>query len=262
MSSGPSNVTLFFRWLLFSFSQFHLEMMRPVQTIQTTGSGNILVGTAFVITELCVLMIIMALVKIYSANTDIAVILLFRYWFCLPGLLLLAGRRRGRDLFRVADAWILVYRCVFGFAGLATMYIALSLIEISRYVALNQSSALIITLLAPFMLAERVGIRRWVAVIAGFAGVLIILQPGMEGWFHRGVAFALLSPVLHAFMFIYLRKLGLSTPPETTALIYNVFGACLMSLYCLVSAPVIPAEPLTLLILVACGVLSSVQQVL
>jgi len=236
--------------------------MAPARGGGAVDSSNVLLGTFYVITELCVLMAIMALVKTYSANVDVAVILLFRYWFCLPGLLLLAACRRGRAMWKAADTWTLVYRCVFGFSGLATMYIALSLIEISKYVALNQSSALFITFLAPFMLGERVGVRRWLAVIAGFLGVMIILQPGAEGWFHRGVVFALMSPVLHAFMFIYLRKLGLSTPPVTTALIYNCFGAGMVTLHCLATLAVVPTAPHTLLILASCGLLSSVQQIL
>ncbi len=59
---------------------------------------------------------------------------------------------------------------------------ALSLIEISVVAAVFQATPLAITMGAALFLNERVGWRRWSAVLVGFVGVLIVIRPGLEGF--------------------------------------------------------------------------------
>ena len=226
----------------------------------TPGSSNSVLGTITVVVEVFILMAMMTIVKIFSVEVEVAMILLFRFWFSLPGLFLLAAYQRGTQMWQIADMSALMIRSIVGFAGLVVMFIAISMVEISKVVALGQACAVFITLLAPLFLGEQVGIRRWMAVLAGFAGVLVILQPGTEGWITPGIIYALLSPLLAAFMFIYLRKLGLTSPPVSTALIYNCFGTCMITAWCLFISASLPADPTTWIVLAFCGVLSSFQQ--
>ena len=59
---------------------------------------------------------------------------------------------------------------------------ALALIPLSTASAILQATPLFVTLGAALFLQERVGWRRWLAVLAGFAGVLMIIRPGLEGF--------------------------------------------------------------------------------
>ncbi|TGD45282.1 DMT family transporter [Pseudotabrizicola sediminis] len=73
-------------------------------------------------------------------------------------------------------------------AGAAMLYItALALIPLSVNSALLQASPLVVTMGAALVLGEKVGWRRWTAISVGFAGVLIILQPGTEGFRMAGL---------------------------------------------------------------------------
>lgn len=74
------------------------------------------------------------------------------------------------------------------------MITALALAPLSTVAAILQASPLVVTLLAALFLPERVGWRRWVAVIVGFGGVLLIVRPGAEG-FDPTVLFAVLGMV-------------------------------------------------------------------
>ncbi|PID35527.1 MAG: EamA family transporter [Rhodobacterales bacterium] len=64
-----------------------------------------------------------------------------------------------------------------------TAYVtALTLIPLSLLGALLQASPIFVTLGAIVFYRERVGWRRWTAILTGFAGVLIILNPGLDGF--------------------------------------------------------------------------------
>lgn len=73
-------------------------------------------------------------------------------------------------------------------AGATMLYItALALIPLTVNSALLQASPLVVTMGAALFLGEKVGWRRWSAIAVGFGGVLIILQPGTEGFRAAGL---------------------------------------------------------------------------
>lgn len=82
--------------------------------------------------------------------------------------------------------------------GTVAIVAALSRAPLSIVVAIMQSVPLIVTVAAALFLGEAVGWRRWAAIIAGLIGVLVILQPGADGFtsdalFAVVAAFALAS---------------------------------------------------------------------
>lgn len=59
---------------------------------------------------------------------------------------------------------------------------ALSLVDISTVAAVFQALPLVITMGAALFLGEQVGWRRWSAICVGFAGVMMIVRPGLDGF--------------------------------------------------------------------------------
>ncbi|UWQ76330.1 DMT family transporter [Leisingera sp. M658] len=59
---------------------------------------------------------------------------------------------------------------------------ALALVDISTVAAVFQATPLVITMGAALFLKEDVGWRRWLAICVGFAGVLLIIRPGLDGF--------------------------------------------------------------------------------
>ena len=95
---------------------------------------------------------------------------------------LFAARARQPILTRRALTGAAVLRSL-SEAGATMLYItALALIPLTVNSALLQASPLVVTLGAALFLREQVGWRRWSAIGVGFTGVLIILQPGTEGF--------------------------------------------------------------------------------
>ena len=62
--------------------------------------------------------------------------------------------------------------------GSIGIVMALALAPLSSVAALGQAQPLAVTMMAALFLGEKVGWRRWMAVVLGFAGVLIIMRPG------------------------------------------------------------------------------------
>jgi drug/metabolite transporter (DMT)-like permease len=104
--------------------------------------------------------------------------------------------------------------------GAVCFVIALSLMPISNASAILQAAPLAVTLGAAVILRETVGWRRWVAVVAGFAGVLLVMRPGLAG-FNAASLFAVAAVFGLALRDLYTRAVPRSIPTEIIALISN-----------------------------------------
>jgi drug/metabolite transporter (DMT)-like permease len=105
---------------------------------------------------------------------------------------------------------------VIGTAGFVT---ALALVPLSTLTAIFQAMPLAVTLGAALFLGERVGWRRWSAILVGFAGVLLILRPGTEG-FRPEALWALLAVAGLALRDLATRRV----PPRVSTLELAVWG--------------------------------------
>lgn len=76
----------------------------------------------------------------------------------------------------------LLIRSGFELAGRLFHALALALIPLTVTSAILQATPLVVVAGAAIVFGERVGTARWVAVAAGFAGVLMILRPGLAGF--------------------------------------------------------------------------------
>lgn len=229
---------------------------------ERTENQNIALGAAALLTEIVFSVAVATIVKLVSADVSVLVILLFRYLFCLPLLIVYGLFDRGLYVLRIINHRAQALRTVFGIIALSAWMAAVSRIEITTATAVFQTAPVFITLFAPIVLGEQIGLRRWSAVCIGLAGTIIILRPDQEGWFQIGTIAAIASPFFAGLMFVYLRKLGRSDAPVTTAICYNFVGAAVFSVLCLALPVTLPAAPLDVTLLIGCGMLASIQQFL
>ena len=88
-----------------------------------------------------------------------------------------------------------------------TNFYALTFIPLTVTASINFTMPLILSALSIPLLGEKVGWRRWLAIVMGFLGVLIIVQPGTAG-FHPAMILSLLSVTFSAFYYLLTRKLA------------------------------------------------------
>lgn len=91
--------------------------------------------------------------------------------------------RRGEALFHPAMlSRAMLLRAGFESGGRLFYTLAIALTPLSNASAIMQATPLVVVAGAALFLGERVGWRRWLAIWVGFAGVLMILRPGMAGF--------------------------------------------------------------------------------
>lgn len=191
------------------------------------------------------------LAKGLSERYPVAQIVWARYFFhlaCMLPLLLwrrvLVPKQLGLQLVRGG----LLLAATFMF------FVGLSLMPQATVLALFFVSPAVVTVLAPAILGERVGLWRLVAVLVGFFGVLLILRPGAGVW-GWGAVFAMGAGVMHGFYMMFTRRLAGSAPPLVTLGYTAVLGALVMSI--LMPFVWVPPEPRDLLIMVSLGFLAA-----
>jgi len=113
------------------------------------------------------------------------------------------------------------------FANILFFY-SISIISMAKALTLAFVAPLITTALSPIFLGEKVGVRRWSAVIIGFVGSLIVIQPGFIE-FNLASISALGTGFFYGIYLVITRKLHSSDSPLLTLLLTGVVGAVVAS---------------------------------
>ena len=71
-------------------------------------------------------------------------------------------------------------RCLSGLIALVAIFIALRKLPLATVVSISFAAPIFTTIFSIFLLSEKVGIYRWLAVIVGFIGILVITEPGIS----------------------------------------------------------------------------------
>jgi drug/metabolite transporter (DMT)-like permease len=109
---------------------------------------------------------------------------------------------------------------------------ALQYLQLAETGAMQFSVPILIALLSAWWLGERLDARRWAAIALGFAGVLIIIRPGSQG-FHPAIMLSALNAILYALFNMMTRHLASSEHPATTQLTSAVVATLVLSPFAL-----------------------------
>lgn len=130
-----------------------------------------------------------------------------RYVVQLAFMLGLALPRLGLGAFKSSNALLLTVRGLLLLGMTALNFISLLYLPLTLTATIMFTIPLMITALSVPMLGEKVGWRRWAAILVGFAGIIIIVQP-WDAQFHWAVFLSLACSLSGAFYFILTRKLA------------------------------------------------------
>lgn len=116
---------------------------------------------------------------------------------------------------------IVVVRCTLGAGSLILAFLAFSLIPLADAYTIAFLTPLVVTALSAPLLGERVGWRQWVAVVIGFAAVVMILRPDF-GAIGTGQLAILASGLLFALSMLMLRRIAKTESSGALLLVYFV----------------------------------------
>jgi drug/metabolite transporter (DMT)-like permease len=149
-----------------------------------------------------------------SARYPVPQVVWARYVFQLGWMLLLIPRIGAIGLLRTTRLGMNLLRGLLLAVATLFMFTAISFVPLADAYTVTFIAPLLITVFSIPLLGERVGWRRWSAVVAGFVGVLIVIRPGV-GMPHWALALPLVTALGFALYQILTRKVA-GTPGETS----------------------------------------------
>jgi drug/metabolite transporter (DMT)-like permease len=161
-----------------------------------------------------------AIIKAISGDYAVTEAIVIRGLVALPILAVMVHFEAGLRNLISPNSGVLVLRGAILLVAYTTYYMAFPALPLAEAIALFFVSPIMVTLLAGPMLGEQVGLRQWLAVAIGFAGVLIILQPG-SALFNPAALLSLVSAATYALAMVLARKLGVSEPATVMSFYQN-----------------------------------------
>ena len=148
-----------------------------------------------------------AALKWLSADYGIAESLFFGRFLAVLLALYLANRSGGLAQLRPRRPLLHLLRAGFTISDMSMFVASISLMPLADTITIGFAAPLIMTVASVFVLKERVGPRRWIAVIIGFIGVVIVMQPSGAGYGPPALL-ALGSATAFAGVLILVRRLA------------------------------------------------------
>ncbi len=155
-------------------------------------------------------------VKWLGGSYPILEIVIFRSLIAIPITLLFFRIEGQRGLPTTKQPKLEYIRGLFLFLSYTTHFMGLAALPLAEIAAIKFSGPLMIAALSVLLLGEKVPANRWIALLIGFIGVLIIVRPG-SGNFNIGSLFILLSTLFYALSVMSTRRLQTSDSSATMA---------------------------------------------
>jgi len=177
-------------------------------------------GFLYMFLSVCTFSIMDLLVK-WSSDYPTGEVLFFRGFFGLLPTYFLIPKRKLKTFYTTERSKEHLFRCLMGLMALIAIVVALRELPLAVVVSLSYAAPLFITVLSIFLLSEKVGIFRWLAVFIGFIGVIIIAEPGFKGMNYL-YFLPLIFCIGMAFVTITIRKLSTTEPIWLISIFFTI----------------------------------------
>ncbi len=136
-------------------------------------------GFLYMFMSICAFSLMDVIVK-WSVDYPIGQVLFFRGFFGIIFYFFVIPRERLHNFYKTQRPGLHALRCTSGLIALVAIFIALRELPLATVVSISFAAPIFTTILSIFLLSERVGLFRWLAVIIGFVGILVITEPGIS----------------------------------------------------------------------------------
>ena len=136
-------------------------------------------GFLYMFMSICAFSLMDIIVK-WSVDYPIGQVLFFRGFFGIVFYFLIIPKKRIHNFYVTKRSGLHFLRCISGLIALVAIFIALRKLPLATVVSISFAAPIFTTIFSIFLLNEKVGIFRWLAVIVGFVGIIIITEPGIS----------------------------------------------------------------------------------
>ena len=208
-------------------------------------------GFLYMFISICAFSVMDLIVK-WSENYPVGEVLFFRGLFGMITIFFLIPREKYFNFYKNNRPMLHFKRCIAGLIAIVAIFIALRNLPLATVVSISFAAPIFTTILSIFFLSEKVGLYRWLAVIVGFIGILIISQPGFTS-FNIYYIYPIIFCLGLSYVAIAIKKLS-STEPVWLIGFYFSFSIMIISFFTFHQGWIIP-KLLDLFLLSMVGIL-------
>ena len=185
-------------------------------------------GFFYMFISVCAFSLMDVLVK-WSDSYPVGQVLFFRGFCGIIPILFLIPKDRYLDFYKTNRSLLHLKRCLAGLIALVSIFIALRNLPLAIVVSISFAAPIFTTIFSIFLLNEKVGLYRWLAVLVGFIGIIIISEPGFSS-----LNFYYIYPIIFciglSYVAITIRKLS-STEPVWLISFFFSFSIMILSFF-------------------------------
>ena len=157
----------------------------------------------------------------WSVDYPIGQVLFFRGFFGIIFYFFIIPRERLHNFYQTKRPGLHLLRCVAGLIAIVAIFIALRKLPLATVVSISFAAPIFTTIFSIFLLSEKVGIYRWLAVLVGFIGILIITEPGISE-LNIYYVFPVIFCLGLSYVAITLRQLSSTEPVWLISLFFSI----------------------------------------
>jgi len=177
-------------------------------------------GFLYMFLSVCAFSLMDIIVK-WTAGYPLGQVLFFRGFFGIIFYFFIIPKNRIRNFYQTKRALLHFLRCLSGLIALIAIFIALRNLPLATVVSISFAAPIFTTFLSIFFLSEKVGIYRWLAVLIGFVGILIITEPGFES-LNIYYIFPIIFCIGLSYVAIAIRQLSSTEPVWLISLNFSI----------------------------------------
>jgi len=185
-------------------------------------------GFFYMFISVCAFSLMDVIVK-WSEAYPIGQVLFFRGFCGIITILFLIPKDRYYDFYKTSRPLLHFKRCLAGLVALISIFIALRNLPLATVVSISFAAPIFTTIFSIFLLSEKVGLYRWLAVFVGFIGIIFISEPGFSS-----LNFYYIYPIIFclglSYVAIAIRKLS-STEPVWLIGFFFSFSIMILSFF-------------------------------
>ena len=204
--------------------------------------------------SVCAFSLMDVIVK-WSDDYPVGQVLFFRGFCGIIPILFLIPKDRILDFYKTERPILHIKRCLAGLIAIVSIFVALRNLPLATVVSISFASPIFTTIFSIFLLNEKVGFYRWLAVFVGFIGIIIISEPGFSS-----LNIYYIYPIIFclglSYVAIAIRKLS-STEPVWLISFFFSFSILIFSFFSLYQKWIMPSL-IDLILLSSIGILGGI----
>ena len=183
-------------------------------------------GFFYMFISVCAFSLMDVIVK-WSDDYPVGQVLFFRGFCGIIPILFLIPKDRYFDFYKTTRPVLHFKRCLAGLIALVSIFVALRNLPLATVVSISFAAPIFITIFSIFLLNEKVGLYRWMAVLVGFLGIIFITEPGFSA-LNVYYIYPIIFCLGLSYVAIAIRKLS-STEPAWLISFFFSFSIMLLS---------------------------------